>query len=478
MKRVALFVGVDRYEDGAFRDLRYSIADAAALAAAFGRYGYKTHVATNPGNRALLDEVERRTAGLGPGDVFVFFFAGHGYTGSGGEHLLICRDDRLLGLRHNRAGVPVDLLGDLTNGKGFHRAFLLDACRTDVFSGVEGRGAAGTRDLGLVAMPDAGKYPGTCCVVRSCDRFCPALEFEDLGHGVFTQAVLDFLSEPEGRAVRMGEAFAGGVRERMREILRREGSVAEQTPTFQSNGAAFALFGEEAVAGDGKRERGRGAMGKEREGKEGKNALREGAVRDRVSLAWGGWTLRVFAGPEVRFGRERPGPGGTDFTLRPGPGDRRDPYGRIRWLRISGLHCTFARCGGDVEVRDGVRSDSGLESASTNGTWWEGRRLRGPARLAAGEAGTVAFGGAAADGAVALRAECGDGWLLLRREDGVREAFLMLWGEFGLSRLDPAAGELRLCRRDGAFAWQAGSQGAWILPGESSDTPAGRLASF
>lgn len=196
----------------------------------------------------------------------------------------------------------------------------------------------------------------------------------------------------------------------------------------------------------------------------------EGAVRDRVAVEWGGWTLRLFGGPEMRFGRDRPGPGGTDFTLRPGPGGRRDPYGRI-----SRMHCTFARCGGGVELRDGVRSDSGLESASSNGTWWEGRRLRAPARLAVGAVGTVAFGGAAADGAVALRAECGEGWLLLRREDGVREAFLMLWGEFGLSRLDSAAGKLRLCRRDGAFAWQAGSQCGWVVPGESSWTPAGRL---
>ena len=239
-----MFVGVDRYEDKAFRDLRYSVADAAALAAAFGRYGYETHVATNPGNRALLDEVDRRTAGLGPGDVFVFFFAGHGYTGPGEEHLLICRDDRLQWLRHNRAGVPVDLLEELTNGKGFHRAFLLDACRTDVFSGMEDRGGTETRDLGLVAMPDAGKYPGTCCVLRSCDRFCPALEFEDLGHGVFTRAILDFLETTGERAVPMGEGFAGGVRERMRNILVREGSPMEQCPTFQTNGEAFALFGE------------------------------------------------------------------------------------------------------------------------------------------------------------------------------------------------------------------------------------------
>lgn len=200
-----------------------------------------------------------------------------------------------------------------------------------------------------------------------------------------------------------------------------------------------------------------------------------GAARDRVVVAWGGWTVRVFAGPEVRFGRDRPGPEGPDFTMRPGPGGLRDGLRDI-YLQISRLQCTFVRSGGGVEIRDGVRSDSGLQCPSKYGTWWEGKRLRGTsAWLASGVSGMVSFGGASDWGSVGLRAECGPGWLLLRREDGVKEAFLMLWGEFGFAKLDSAAGDLQLCRQDGAFSWQSGGQSGWIVPGASAGTPVGWL---
>ena len=194
MRRTALFVGVDQYADSSFRNLRYSVADAASLAGTFARYGFDASVLTNPRSDELIDAVERRTAGLVSGDVFLFFFAGHGYTAENGGHLLICSDDRLAFLRHNRAGVPVDLLEEVTNRGGFHRAFLLDACRTDVFAGAEVRGAE-TRDMAMVALPDARENPGTCCVLRSCDRFCPALEFDDLGHGVFVKFKIRILND-------------------------------------------------------------------------------------------------------------------------------------------------------------------------------------------------------------------------------------------------------------------------------------------
>ncbi len=242
MKRHALFVGINDYADNAFKNLRYSVSDAAALSGAFAARGFDTTVLTNPKADEILDSVEQKVAGLGPGDVFLFFFAGHGFTAAqDGSHLLICANDRLAYLRHNRAGIPVDLLEEVTNGRGFHRAFLLDACRTDVFAGVENRGAE-TRDLALVSLPDAKANAGTCCVLRSCDRFCPAMEFEDLGHGVFTRAVMDALSDDSACAIPFGETFVSGIRSRMRGILSTHGVVADQNPCFQTNGEAFMLF--------------------------------------------------------------------------------------------------------------------------------------------------------------------------------------------------------------------------------------------
>ena len=241
MKRHALFVGVNDYADNAFKKLRYSLSDAVALSGAFAARGFDVEVLSNPKADAVLAAVERKASGLGPGDVFLFFFAGHGFTAPDGSHLLICANDRRAYLRHNRAGIPVDLLEEITNGCGCNRAFLLDACRTDVFAGVENRGAE-TRDLALVSLPDAKVHAGTCCVLRSCDRFCPAMEFDDLGHGVFTRAVMDVLGDDSFCATPFGEKFVAGIRSRMRGILSAHSAVGTQNPCFQTNGEAFFLF--------------------------------------------------------------------------------------------------------------------------------------------------------------------------------------------------------------------------------------------
>ena len=74
-KRHALFVGVNDYADEAFRNLRYSLSDAVALSGAFAARGFEVEVLSNPKADAVLGAVERKASGLGPGDVFLFFFA-------------------------------------------------------------------------------------------------------------------------------------------------------------------------------------------------------------------------------------------------------------------------------------------------------------------------------------------------------------------------------------------------------------------
>lgn len=196
----------------------------------------------------------------------------------------------------------------------------------------------------------------------------------------------------------------------------------------------------------------------------GEAARPAGAETDRLVLSWTGWTLRVFSAEVLRFGRERPQPdgGGNDFTLRPGPGGAREPYGRM-----SRMHCFFRReADGTVELHDGTRSDSGLVASSSNGTWWNGTRVeREGMRLGTGATGWVSFGGTPERGAVSLRADAGGEWMLLRRTDSVKEAILWLWGGFDLRRVDAAFGETMLCRKDGGFVWRCSGRGGWLVPG-------------
>ena len=243
MNRHALFVGVNTYDDPSIRPLRFSIPDASVLADRFRRLGFATKHLPDPTGAELLSAVEESTGGLGPGDVFLFFFAGHGFTAQDGAHLLFCRDHRQRLLRVNNAGIRVDALEELTADGGFHRAFLLDSCRTDCFAGAAARGAAGTRDLDIIAMPAASAGAGSFFLLRSCDKFRPSLELEDLGHGLFTQGLLDAMDERDARLAACDSAFADAVRDRMEELQRRHYVMEPQRPSIgEISGAGFALF--------------------------------------------------------------------------------------------------------------------------------------------------------------------------------------------------------------------------------------------
>ena len=242
MKRHALFVGVNSYNDQSIRWLRYSIPDASVLADRFKGLGYKTRLLPDPTEAELKKAILESVDGLGRGDVFLFFFAGHGFTAQDGAHLLFCRDSIQVLLRVNGSGVKVDALEALTDKGGFHRAFLLDSCRTDCFAGVEGRGGI-TRDLDFVAMPKCTQESGSFFLLRSCDKFCPSLEFDSIGHGLFTQGLLDAMDAHDGRLAGCDTSFAEAVRAKMADIQIGYNVLAPQRPSIgECSGPVFSLF--------------------------------------------------------------------------------------------------------------------------------------------------------------------------------------------------------------------------------------------
>jgi uncharacterized caspase-like protein len=83
---VALCVGVSGYATAPLRTPR---ADAAAVAAALRRFGFKTTLLEEPRLEALLDGVEAFAETLSPDDAAVFFFAGHAVQGGAQDNYLI-----------------------------------------------------------------------------------------------------------------------------------------------------------------------------------------------------------------------------------------------------------------------------------------------------------------------------------------------------------------------------------------------------
>ena len=131
----------------------------------------------------------------------------------------------------------------MTGDGGFHRAFLLDSCRTDCFAGMDGRGGGVTRDLDFVAVPECTEESSSYFLLRSCDKFRPSLELDGIGHGLFTQALLDAMDAHDGRLASCDTLFATVVGAKMADIQRNYNVNVPQRPSMgECSGPVFSLF--------------------------------------------------------------------------------------------------------------------------------------------------------------------------------------------------------------------------------------------
>lgn len=243
MKRHALFVGVNTYEDEQIRDLDFSLSDAHALKTLFELFGFESDILENPSKSDVFHAVRQMTADLVAGDLFFFYFAGHGWTTTSGKHLLFCSDDMYEDLRDDDAGISFDKLKRKTTGD-YNRAFVLDACRSDFITGTRG-GDTTTRDLRPIGelVKDA-PAKSSLAVLRSCSQYEHALEIRPRKHGLFTLAMMEVLrtSKECGRELLFGEALCDAVMDKMLCIAKDEGITAEQTPEFAKSGLAQVLI--------------------------------------------------------------------------------------------------------------------------------------------------------------------------------------------------------------------------------------------
>ena len=204
MKQTALLVGVNRYEDDAIVNLAYAEQDARELYAFLKRTALYDEVRHLPASEAdedrILNAAARLIEPLEPGDLFLFFFAGHGVQFRG-RHLLLCPQVRFHRLEFGHHTVPVDLPKQETARSGVSRVFVLDACRGNLLATREGpaqgfRGAAGLRDIVCAPAPKEGPLSILC----SCDEGRQAQELPRLEQGLFSRALLEEFERAAGAA--------------------------------------------------------------------------------------------------------------------------------------------------------------------------------------------------------------------------------------------------------------------------------------
>ena len=246
MKRHALFVGVDQYADGHIPNLSCAVSDATDLHGFF-KYGAgydRVELLQNPaGKKEVLGAVCDLTAGLGSGDLFLFFFAGHGFR-VGENHVLVCAKDLYEDVKYEDDGLPLGQLKRRLSG-AFDSALFLDACQSDILATRGGEGIA-ERDLSLIHASQKDEMRGgNLTIVTSCDAGQTAAELSAARHGLFTMAMLDLLKSAQGTRARidLSDAFRVRLGRKMGEIAARSGLPTNQFPRFSCTGdSSFVLL--------------------------------------------------------------------------------------------------------------------------------------------------------------------------------------------------------------------------------------------
>lgn len=172
-----LAIGLDDYDPATgFEPLRFVERDVRRVSTAFEALGFETVTVTNKAatKRKVLHHLAREVLTSGPGDVFVLFVSGHGFTDPAGNAVLV-----------TDGGDDVVSLAEIEVLLSYHRGravVVLDTCLD-------------RRDLdhrtGDIAVALHGNSRPLIFAAGAPDGV--AIESGKLGSGVFTHAVVSYL---------------------------------------------------------------------------------------------------------------------------------------------------------------------------------------------------------------------------------------------------------------------------------------------
>lgn len=245
-----LAVGINHYRNPRY-NLNYGRADASAFVdsiiaggdSIYSRVVVDTLFDDAATGAALRAALQRAAAHARPEDVFVFYYAGHGTVdqGSDSSHFYLVPTDvtqmsdgaqlASLGLSNSEL---LDLLAQIPARK---KLMVIDACQSgELLQSFARRGAAEERAIAQLAR-SSGIY-----VISATDGDQFASEVAQLGHGVFTYALLQAISGDHAGARRermVGEIVSAAAR--LIPELSQKHRTQPQYPMVFSNGQDFPL---------------------------------------------------------------------------------------------------------------------------------------------------------------------------------------------------------------------------------------------
>lgn len=242
-KRKALFIGIDEYEGG-LQPLSCACNDARDLCEYFKRRGYEAEVLKYADVLGVRQAIMKITADLQPDDVFLLFFAGHGFTvnkDKDEDRRLATSRDVKEQLEDGDGGISLRRLKKLTGKGGYSRIFILDACQTKINtqkteravdnSTVE-KSAFTQRDLlaisSVVRSKDDSRDTAPFLIINSCDVGDVAYELDH--NGLFTKSLIETLDnmEANGESPLFNDDFVARVSANMTKM----GNGLRQKPTL------------------------------------------------------------------------------------------------------------------------------------------------------------------------------------------------------------------------------------------------------
>lgn len=185
-ERIALVIGNGAYHG---TPLENPVNDANDIAAALENLSFKVFEKTNATLREMEAALNNFSGKIRPGDVALFFYAGHGIQYQGDNYLLPvdARINSASDIRYRSLNVGL-VMGRLEEAKTIN-IIILDACRNNPLGRVLSRSVG--RGLTIIPFKPAGSYIAYATAPN---------ETADDGegrNGLFTSAILKHLNDPD-----------------------------------------------------------------------------------------------------------------------------------------------------------------------------------------------------------------------------------------------------------------------------------------
>jgi len=206
--KYAIVIGVETYDAGTFDSLDFANEDAHELGKSLTSLGFTTKIMTSdaksstlrPSTPAKIATIMKTVANsCGPGDTLVISLSGHGVQfadeellPSGVRETYFCPEDATLSDKKTLLKIS-SVVEFINNSAASRKLLLVDACRENVLSDQGKRKSARKIELGSV-HESRQSVPTGMAVLFSCSSKQFSWEHDELGHSVFTNYVINYLS--------------------------------------------------------------------------------------------------------------------------------------------------------------------------------------------------------------------------------------------------------------------------------------------